>query len=274
MRHPSELVIRRRVGWERVHYREVWANRELLYFLVWRDIKIRYKQTLLGGLWAILQPLLGALVLGGLLRRVGFSGVPGVPFILFVYSGLVLWTFFANAVSMAGNSLVGNEALIRKVYFPRVLIPLASIGALVLDLLVSIGFLVLLLLFYRWPLTPMAMLAPVIVFATFLTASGTGMALAALNIQFRDVKYAVPFLIQMGLFVTPVIYPLSSAAGTLRIVLALNPVAGLMEGWRSAVLGTPIVWAPVVGALAASVLLFFVGLMFFQRRERAFADLI
>ncbi|HEX4270746.1 MAG TPA: hypothetical protein VHZ32_05145, partial [Rhizomicrobium sp.] len=108
MIHPTELLIRRRVGWERVHYREIWAHRELLYFLVWRDIKIRYKQTLLGGLWAVLQPLLGALVLGGLLRRVGLSGVPGIPFILFVYSGLVLWTFFANSVSMAGNSLIGN----------------------------------------------------------------------------------------------------------------------------------------------------------------------
>jgi lipopolysaccharide transport system permease protein len=274
MVHPTELLIRRREGWERVHYREVWAHRELLYFLVWRDIKIRYKQTLLGGLWAILQPLLGALVLGGLLRRVGLSGVPGIPFILFVYSGLVLWTFFANAVSMAGNSLIGSEQLIRKVYFPRVLIPLAAIGALILDLAISVAFLGLLLLFYRWPLTPMVALAPVIVLATFLTSAGLGMALAALNVQFSDVKYAVPFLIQMGLFVTPVIYPLAHAPGSLRLVLSLNPVAGLMEGWRAAVLGTPIAWGPVIGSLAASVVLFFAGLMFLQRRERAFADMI
>jgi lipopolysaccharide transport system permease protein len=269
-----ELLIKPRGGWEGIHPREIWAFRELFGFLIWRDIKIRYKQTLLGGLWAVLQPLAGMLIFAELMRRVAAPRTGGPPYPLFVYTGLVLWTFFANAVGMAGNSMIGSEQLIRKVYFPRVLAPLAAIAALGLDLAIGTGFMALLLLWYHWPLNATVALLPLFAGGTFLTAAGLGMFLAALNVQFRDVKYAVPYCLQMGLFVTPVIYPLSGVGGRLRGVLAMNPVAGMVEGWRAAILGQPIAWGMVCLSLAAGAALFWGGLMYFHRMERMFADVI
>lgn len=236
--------------------------------------KIRYKQTLLGGLWAVLQPLLAMLIFGGLLRRVAMAGVTGPPYMLFLYAGLVPWIFFANSVSLAGNSMIGNEHLIRKVYFPRILVPLAAIAALMLDLLIGLGFTGVLMAYYRWPLPATVLLAPLFLGGTFLAAAGLGMFLAALNVQFRDVKYVVPFLLQMGMFVTPVIYPLGRVHGKLHLLLALNPMAGMVEGWRGALLGGAIGWRIVWGSLGIGAALFCFGAMFFQRMERRFADVI
>src|ERR1035437_1864125 len=216
---PFELVIRPRRGWERIHPSEIWAFRELLGFLIWRDIKIRYKQTLLGSLWAVLQPLVGMLIFAEVERHVAVIRVSGPPYPLFVYSGLVLWTFFANSVALSGNSMIGSEYLIRKVYFPRALVPLASISALGLDLVISTAFMGLLLLWYRWPVPATVLLLPLFAGGAFLSAAGLGMFLAALNVRFRDVKYAIPFFLQMGLFATPVIYPLHGVGGRLRTVL-------------------------------------------------------
>lgn len=267
-----ELLIAPRKGWEPLRLRELWEFRELLGFLVWRDVKIRYKQTLLGGLWAILQPLMGMLVFGGLLRLVGLPGVSDAPFMLFVYSGLVIWTFFANSVAIAGNSMIGNEGLIRKIYFPRVLIPLASIAALALDLIIGTGFMGLLMVYFRWPPSGQMVLLPFFALAVFCAAAGAGMFLAALNVRFRDVKYAVPFLLQIGMFVTPVVYPLGNVPEKLRLLLSLNPMAGLVEGWRSAALGRAMDWPAVGAALLVSAALFVGGFLFFHRMERMFAD--
>lgn len=267
-----ELVIKPRRGWERFHPGEIWAFRELLGFLIWRDIKIRYKQTLLGSLWAVLQPLAGMLIFAELVRRVAIIRVSGPPYPLFVYSGLVLWTFFSNSVALSGNSMIGSEYLIRKIYFPRLLVPLASIAALGLDLAIGTAFMGLLLFWYRWPISATAALLPLFAGGTFLSAAGLGMFLAAVNVRFRDVKYAIPFCLQMGLFVTPVIYPLKDVGGRLRTVLALNPVAGMVEAWRAAILGQPIAWFPVCGSLAMGAALFWGGLMYFNRMERRFAD--
>jgi lipopolysaccharide transport system permease protein len=268
-----ELLIRPRSGWQWIDAAELWSYRELFGYLVWRDIRIRYKQTLLGGLWAVLQPLLAMLIFG-MLRRVVIAGVSGPPYMLFVYTGLVPWMFFANSVTLAGNSMIGNESLIRKVYFPRCLIPLAAIAALLVDLLIGLGFTGVLMAYYRWAPPLAVVLVPLFLAGTFLAAAGLGMFLAALNVQFRDVKYAVPFLLQMGLFVTPVIYPLSRVPGKLRFALSLNPMAGLVEGWRAALLGGPIAWQTVGSALGMSAALFVVGVMFFHRMERRFADVI
>jgi lipopolysaccharide transport system permease protein len=187
---------------------------------------------------------------------------------------LILWTFFANSVAVSGNSLVGNQVLVSKIYFPRMFIPLASIAALLLDLLVSLAMLVALMVFYRWPLAAGVLWLPLFLLGTLIAASGLGLLLSALNVRFRDVKYAVPFFLQMGLFVTPVIYPLRFVPDRYRLLLELNPMTGMVEGFRSAALGGQTNWSAVCVSLAVSAVLFVVSLFIFRRMERHFADVI
>jgi lipopolysaccharide transport system permease protein len=269
-----ELLIKPRKGWQAVDFREIWNYRELFGFLVWRDIKIRYKQTALGGLWALLQPLIGMFVFAGLFSRVAQIATDGIPYALFVYAGLVPWTFFQNAVSLSSNSLVGSEQMIRKIYFPRVLMPMGIIGALGLDMLVSLGFMGILLAYFHWHVSATLIGLPFFVFGSFLSAAGLGLFLAAVNVQYRDVKYVVPFFTQMLLFLTPVLYPLSRMHGKLKTLLMLNPMSGMVEGFRHATLGSPVSWFLVWSSFGESVILFIVGLYFFRRVERTFADVI
>src|SRR5437764_814640 len=198
-----EVTIRPSRGWQPIDIKEILVYRELLAFLVWRDIKIRYRQTLLGGLWAVLQPLIAMLIFTFIFNRLAGVKSDGPPYPLFAFAGLVPWTFFSTAVSQSSNSLVSNQQLVSKVYFPRVFIPLGAIGALLLDLGLTLGFLVLLIFHYRWPISPNLLWLPVFILAAVLAASGVGLTLSAFNVSFRDVKYAVPFLIQMGIFRVP-----------------------------------------------------------------------
>jgi lipopolysaccharide transport system permease protein len=191
-----------------------------------------------------------------------------------VYVGLVPWTFFANAISLASNSLIGSEQMVRKTYFPRLLLPLGATAALGLDMLVSLIFMALLMLYYRFPLTPAIWALPGFILGAVLTASGLGFFLAALNVRYRDIKYVVPFFTQMAFFVTPIIYPLRSVPGKMATIMALNPMAGIIEGWRYAVLGYPVSASFVELSFAASAVLFVAGLFFFRRMERTFADVI
>lgn len=269
-----ELVLRPHKGWQPVDFREILAGRELFRFLVWRDIKIRYKQTLFGGLWAVFQPLFAMLIFTVFFNRLAGIKADGPPYPLFAYSGLVLWTFFANAVSMSSNSLVGNQTLVSKVYFPRVFIPLASIGALVLDLFIGALLLLVMMIYYRWPLPLSALQVPFYVLGTLLASSGLGLILSALNVRFRDVKYAVPFFVQMGMFVSPVIYPIRYVPARYQPLLGLNPMTGMIVGFRHAVLGGPMDWGLVAASAATSLLLFGGGLLVFRRMERRFADII
>jgi len=270
----QEIILRARKGWHPIDIGELWKGRELFGFLVWRDISIRYKQTFLGGLWAILQPLLAMLVFTVFFNRLAGIQGDGVPYPLFAYSGLLLWTFFANSIAASSNSLVGNQVLVSKVYFPRVFIPIASIGAIVLDL--GVGFLILvpMLFFYKWTFSLSILWLPLYVLGTFLAASGLGLFLSALNVSFRDVKYVVPYFTQMGIFVTPVIYPLRYVPDRYRLLLALNPMAGMISGFRAALLGQPTNWTLVWTSFVISIILFFAGLYLFQRMERRFADII
>ena len=269
-----EVTIRPRTGWQPVNWREIYQYRELLAFLVWRDIKIRYRQTLLGGLWAVLQPLIAMLILTFIFHRLAGVSSDGPPYPLFAFAGLAPWTFFSTAVSQSSNSLVSNQALISKVYFPRVFIPLGAIGALLLDLSLSLGLLFVLMLYYRWPVSANLLWLPVFILAAVLAASGAGLILSAFNVSFRDVKYAVPFLIQMGIFVTPVIYPIRYIPGHWRILMGLNPMAGVVLGFRYALLGSASPW-PIMGiSLSVSLVIFVVGLLIFRRMERRFADII
>jgi lipopolysaccharide transport system permease protein len=272
--YAVELLIKPRRGWQPIDLKELWTYRELLGFLIWRDIKVRYKQTILGGLWAVLQPLIGTLVFGILFTRVAKIETPGIPYPLFVYAGLVPWTFFAGALSLSSNSLIGSEQMIRKTYLPRVLIPMAAILGLVLDMLIGFALMGFLLAYYRFPLTLSILWLPVSILGAFLVAAGMGLILSALNVHYRDIKYVVPFFVQMAFFLTPVIYPLRNVPKAFRVLLGLNPMAGMEEGFRHALLGSPVsaglLW--ISGAVSLSI--FVLGLYVFRRMERTFADLI
>lgn len=274
MNSRHELLIRPRRGWQSIDLRELWEYRELLGFLIWRDIKVRYKQTALGGLWAVLQPLVGTLIFGILFTTIAPIRAVGSPYPLFIYSGLLSWTFFANALTFSSNSLIGSEQMIRKIYLPRVLIPLGAILALVLDMLIGLILMGVLLVFYRWPVTAALVWLPVFMFSGLLVASGMGLILSALNVRYRDIKYLVPFFTQMAFFLTPVVYPLRNAPRRLGIVLAMNPMAGIIEGFRHALLGAQISWGLAWTSIATSCGCFIVGVYIFRRMERTFADTI
>jgi lipopolysaccharide transport system permease protein len=269
-----DLVIKPRGGWQPIDVHELWRYRELLGFLVWRDIKVRYKQTLLGGGWAVLQPLIGMLVFGTLFTTVAPIRSDGSPYPLFVFAGLAPWTFFANALGLASNSLVGSEHMIRKIYFPRIFVPLGATFALGLDMLISVAFMGLVMAYYRWPVSPKICLLPIFIASCFLIAGGLGLILSALNVRYRDVKYVVPFFTQMAFFLTPVIYPLRNVPPRLKMLVGLNPMAGTVEGFRYALLGSPASWDVIWTSLIVSVVIFVIGLYSFRRLELTFADLI
>jgi lipopolysaccharide transport system permease protein len=269
-----ELTVRPRKGWQAIDFKEIYLYWELLAFLVWRDIKIRYRQTLLGGLWAILQPFAAMLIFSFIFNRLAHVQSDGPPYKLFAYAGLAPWTFFSTSVTQASNSLVANHHLVSKVYFPRIFIPLGAIGALLLDLVLSLGLFAAMMVYYRWPLTPAVLWLPLFILGAVLAASGTGLTLSALNVSFRDVKYAVPFLVQMGLFLTPVIYPVRYVPARWQILMGLNPMAGVVIGFRHALLGSPASWDVIGLSLAMSVFVFISGLLIFRRMENRFADII
>lgn len=275
MHSRFELIIGPRKGWQPLDLREVYMHRELLGFLIWRDIKIRYRQTLLGAVWAILQPLMAMIVFTFIFHRLaGVQGDPQVPYAVFAFAGLSAWTFFSNALSQSSNSLLANQSLVTKVYFPRIFIPLGAIGAMLLDLALSLILLALLMLYYHVPMSGHVVLLPLFILGSLLSAAGFGMTLSALNVSFRDVKYAVPFLIQMGIFVTPVIYPIHIIPQKWVVLMGLNPMAGMVLGFRYAVLGSPASWRIMGISLAVSVVVFVSGLYIFRRMERQFADVI
>ncbi len=259
-----------------ISLRDLWAYRELLYFLTWRDVKVRYKQTSLGIAWAILQPFLTMLIftlffgkLAGIETRTG-----GIPYPIFAYAGLLPWTFFSNALTNSGNSLVGSSNLITKVYFPRMIIPGAAVGAGLVDFGVAFLILGALMIYYGVALTWTILMLPALVLLTALLALGMGMWLSALNVKYRDVRFALPFLIQLWMFVSPIIYPTSFLPERYRWLLLLNPLTGIIEGFRSALFGKPINWT----ALGISTLVTLVVLVYsaysFRRMEKTFADII
>ena len=269
-----ELTIRPRKGWQALDFREIVLYRELLVFLVWRDIKIRYRQTLLGGLWAVLQPLIAMLIFTLVFNRLAGVKSDGPPYPLFAFAGLAPWTFFSAALSQSSNSLLINQQLVSKVYFPRIFIPVGAVGGLLLDLVFSLGLLFLLMIHYHWAVSAKVLLLPIFVLAAFLAACGSGLILSALNVSFRDIKYAVPFMIQMGIFLTPVIYPLRYIPVRWQSLMGLNPMAGVVTGFRYCLLGSAASWQLMATSIAVSVTLFALGLFVFRRMERHFADVI
>lgn len=269
-----ELTIRARRGWQAFDLKEVVVYWELLAFLVWRDIKIRYRQTVLGGLWAILQPFITMLIFSYVFNRLAHVQSDGPPYQLFAFAGIAPWTFFSTSVTQSSGSLLAQHHLVSKVYFPRMFIPLGAIGALLVDLALSLGLFAAMLVYYHWPLTLAVFWLPVFIVAAFLAAAGTGLILSAVNVSFRDVKYVVPFLVQMGIFVTPVIYPVRYVPARWHLLLGLNPMSGVVLGFRHALLGSPASWGLISISLATSLILFVFGLLVFRRMEIRFADVI
>ena len=276
VRLPSEplVVIQPSKRWGVLSFKDIWAYRELLFFLTWRDVKVRYKQTALGAAWAILQPLFMMLIFTIFFGRLAGVGSSGIPYPLFALAGLVPWTFFANAITASGNSLVGSANLITKVYFPRLIVPAAAMLAGFVDFVLAFVLLCLLMLYYRVTLTVQVLFLPVLVLLTALFALGVGTWMSALNVKYRDVRFALPFVIQLWLFVSSVILPSSSVPEKWRWLLLLNPMSAIIEGYRSALFGLPFDW-PALGiasVLTIAVLLY--SLYSFGRVERSFADII
>lgn len=257
-----------------LHLRELWNYRELLYFLIWRDIKLRYKQTALGAAWVIIQPLFAMLLFTLFFGKLARMPSDNVPYPLFAYAGLVPWTFFANALTNGGNSLVGNSTLISKVYFPRIFIPAGAVGAGLLDFAIASLLLIPLLLYYQITPTWRLLLLPVFAgLATFL-ALGVGMWLAAMNVKYRDVRYAIPFLIQLWLFASPVIYPASIVPPEWKWLLSINPMTGIIEGFRAAVIGKPFDAGAILSSVLIGLLILVFSFLVFKRVEDSFADVV
>jgi lipopolysaccharide transport system permease protein len=255
---------------------ELWRYRELLFFLAWRDVKIRYKQTLLGAAWAVLQPLMAMAVFSLFFGRLaGLSAQTGdIPYPVYVYAGLLLWTLFAATISQGATSLVNSASLITKVYFPRILLPLAASGVALVDFGVSSGVMLLLMAAYGTAVSWQILLAPLFLAGTLLAAWGVGALLASLAATYRDFQYVVPFLVQIWLFITPVIYPSSLVPEAWRFLLFVNPMAGMVEGFRACLFGLPQDAAAVALSLFVAALLFLAGALTFARRERHLADVI
>lgn len=273
---PDEPVvfIKASDAWKPLNLREFWQYRELLYFLVWRDVKIRYKQTFLGVAWAIIQPVLATVIFTIFFGKI--AGVPsdGIPYALFAFTGFLVWTFFANAVTMSGNSLVGSSHLITKVYFPRLIIPIAAVLAGLVDLFIAFGILVLMMFWYGVALTANLFMLLPIVLLTILITSAVGILMSALNVKYRDIRFALPFLVQIWMFASPIIYPTSMIPEKWRFLMALNPMTGIIEGFRSALLGREFDWFLLGISALIGVIIFAVAVVLFRRMEKEFADII
>jgi len=268
------LQVRARRGWQGVDWRELWQHRELLGFLAWRDIRVRYKQTLLGAGWAILQPLLSMVVFtlffGGLLK------VPseGLPYAVFTYAALVPWNYFSQALGGAAGSLVGNAGLVTKVYFPRLVLPVSGLLARLMDFGAALLVVFALMLYYRLPLLPSLVLLPAFLLLAMGIALGVGLWLAALNVYYRDIQVLVPFLLQLWMFATPVVYSSTLLSGPWRILYSLNPMVAVIEGFRWCLLGTAAPGASVWVALGVTVLLLVSGVVVFTQTQRTMADVV
>jgi lipopolysaccharide transport system permease protein len=273
---PDEplVVIEPSKSWAPLNLRDIWKYRELLYFLTWRDIKVRYKQTALGVAWAVIQPVTTMIIFTLFFGRL--AGVPsdGIPYPLFAFSGLLLWTFLSNAITNSSGSLLGDSRLITKVYFPRMIIPCAAVGAGLVDLCIASVILAGLMFYYGAVVTWSLLLLPALVLLITLLALGIGMWMAALNVKYRDVRYALPFMIQLWMFASPIIYPLSLIGTKWRWLYSLNPLAGIIEAFRSSLFGRPVNWVALAVSAVITICLLIYSAYTFRRLEKSFADIL
>jgi lipopolysaccharide transport system permease protein len=261
-------------GWRGVDLPELWAYRELLFILVWRDVKVRYKQTVLGALWVMAQPLATMLIFTFLFHRLARFDAGSVPYALFVMVALLPWNLFAGGAMSAGNSLIGSASIISKIYFPRLMIPTAAIAVTVVDFLVNLVLVAAMMVYYRTVPTVTVLALPLALLMVLILALGTGLWIAALNVEYRDVRIIFPFVLQIAMYTTPVVYPMAVLPPWLRRVAIFNPMTGIVEMFRASLLGTSLPRMAVFVSAVVSVLLLWTGTLYFRRMERSFADVI
>jgi lipopolysaccharide transport system permease protein len=269
------IHIKPRKGWQLIDFRELKEYRDLLYFLVLRDIKVKYKQTVLGGFWAVIQPFCSMILFSLFFGNLAKIPSDGIPYPIFSYTALVAWSYFAHSVSNASSSLIGNTSLISKVYFPRIIIPLTPGVAGLLDFLIAFIVLIGMMFYFGIFPTTYVLALPFLVILMMITGSGVGMILGALNAKYRDIGYATPFLVQLWMFASPIVYPASLIPEKYRFLYGLNPMTGIIEGFRSALLGTtPFPSLLICLSTLISISLFLLGLFYFKQMERYFADIL
>jgi lipopolysaccharide transport system permease protein len=273
MAEPAEMVIQARKGWIAIDWNEIWHYRELLYFLVWRDLKVRYKQTVLGIAWAVLQPVLSTFIFTIIFGM--FAKIPtgGLPYAVFVYAGLLPFTFFQTGVNQAGLSLINQQNLLTKVYFPRLFVPTSSIGAGLIDMAISFGVYGIILACYRFEPSWQVVYLPFLVFLTILATLGLGYLLAALTVSYRDFRYVIPFMLQIFMYASPVVWSMEMIPKKYRLIAGLNPMAGIIDAYRSAILGQAWHIPTLCISIATTIALFIFGLFYFRKTERRFADI-
>ena len=269
------LCIRPSRGWRHLNLQELWQYRELLYFLSWRDIKVRYTQTVLGAAWAIIQPFMTMVVFSLFFGKLAKMPSDGIPYPLFAYAALVPWTFFSNGLTQSSNSLVQSANLLKKVYFPRLIVPISSVLSGIVDFLFAFVVLIGLMLFYGFVPSAQIIWLPVFLLLVFGTALGVGLWMSAINVQFRDVRYTIPFVTQFWLFATPIAYPSSLLSDPWQTLYGVNPMVGVVEGFRWALLGSQTAPGPMILLSAGVAAVFLVtGVFYFRRMERSFADVV
>ncbi len=271
---PSEPVIKIRPVsfWEGFDFPELWAHREVLYFLMWRDLKVRYKQTILGAAWVVVQPMLMTLVFAVFLGSLIKVPSDGIPYPLFAYSGLLLWTFVSNAVLSSCYSLVTNAHIITRIYFSRIMIPTATVGVRLVDLIVAATILVAMMFYYRVPLSLSVLLLPLFIIQIAVLVLAIGILAAALNVRYRDVGTLAPILLQVWMFASPLVYSSSIVPARLRLLYSLNPLVGIIDGFRAALLGLPLPWASIGISAAITLPLLIFSAHVFRKLESGFAD--
>lgn len=268
-----EYIIKPSRGWVSLNLKELWEYRELLYFFVWRDIKVRYKQTVLGAAWAIIVPFMDMVVFSLFFGYLAKMPSDGVPYPIWNFTAQVPWRFFANGLTNASNSLVTGANMIKKIYFPRITLPIASVLAGFVDFLLAFAVLILMLIYFRYPPTTAVLWLPYYLLLAFMTSLGAGLWLGAMNVQFRDVRYATPFLARIWYFVTPIVYPTNLVPEALRPLYFINPMATVVDGFRWALLGTDTdPGSMAVISTVTAVILLLTGAYYFRRTERTFAD--
>lgn len=271
---PETLVIAPRKGWHFIDLRELWAYREVVFFLVWRDFKVRYRQTAIGIAWAVIQPMLTVTIFTILFSRLARLPSDGVPYPLFALAGLVPWGFFSQGVTAATNGMMNNQDLVKRVYFPRLAIPLAAVFAGLADLLIGLLLLVGLILFYGQDIGGNVILLPLFLMLGMAAAIGIGLILSAANVRFRDVGHALPFALQIALLATPIAYPSSVLPEQWRMLYSLNPMVGVVDGVRWSLFGTPIVVESLLISITATAVALIGGAYYFRHNERSLADLL
>jgi lipopolysaccharide transport system permease protein len=255
------------------YWKDLWRYRELFYILSWRDVKIRYKQTVIGAAWSIVRPLLTTVIFTIVFNRIAKMPSPeGIPYALLVYAGMLPWQFFSNALTESSNSLIGNTNLISKVYFPRMIIPTSSVITSLLDFAISFVLMLLMMLYYGIAPPVQILLLPIFILITFLAATGIGLYITALNVKYRDFRYIIPFIVQFGLYITPIGFSTSSIGEKWRLLYSLNPMVGIIDGFRWCLLGQPLNSYGLMCSILVTLFFLWLGIWYFRRTEKSFAD--